>query len=173
MNAVDRTDVWVIERRQQSRFPLEAGATIRIGRPRSGQTLERDVAPERRIAGLVDFAHAADTEDRENSVRPDLATDERRRRRHLQWLVAEACGAGAVEMCQQRFDVGAKRLVALRELQDRSRALVDGPRELKLARFRSNVPPPTLITPRDAEYGLSVFGPPELLPANTTPTPPS
>jgi hypothetical protein len=42
--AVDRADIGVIERRQYSRFSLEAGATILIGEERLRQDLDRHVA---------------------------------------------------------------------------------------------------------------------------------
>ena len=57
--AEDLRDVWVIQRSERLGFTLEAGHTVRVGRERLGQDLDRDGAIEARIAGFVDFAHAA------------------------------------------------------------------------------------------------------------------
>ena len=56
---VDRADVRVIERREDPRFALEAGQAIGIRGEGTRQHLERDVAPELRVASAIHLAHAA------------------------------------------------------------------------------------------------------------------
>ena len=65
LDAVDRGDVRVIQRGEHARFALEARQAIR-DRPRttSRQDLERDVAPQLRVARAIDLAHAAGAEQR-------------------------------------------------------------------------------------------------------------
>jgi len=52
----NRTDVGMVERRQHARFALEAGASIGIADKGGRQDLDRDVAPEPRVAGAIDLA---------------------------------------------------------------------------------------------------------------------
>ncbi len=52
----------MIQRREQLRFALEAGQPIGIAGEEVGQDLERDVAPEPRVAGAIDLSHAAGAE---------------------------------------------------------------------------------------------------------------
>ena len=59
LEAVDRRDVRVVERRQQLGFALESGQVIGIGRQRGRQGLQRHVAIELRIARAIHLAHAA------------------------------------------------------------------------------------------------------------------
>ena len=65
---VYRRDVRVVERRQQARFPFEACQPIGIVRERRRQDLDRDVAPQARIAGAIHVAHPAGAEQRPNLV---------------------------------------------------------------------------------------------------------
>ena len=58
-DVVERADVRMIERRDRARLALEALAQLRVGRERRRQDLDRDRAVEPRVAGAVDFAHAA------------------------------------------------------------------------------------------------------------------
>ena len=62
LEAVDLRDVWMIQRRQDLRFPSETGQTVGVGRERVRKDLQRDVAIERRVARAVDLAHAAHAE---------------------------------------------------------------------------------------------------------------
>ena len=59
LDAVDRTDVRMIEGREQARFTLEPGEAVRIGSERTRQDLDRDVASQLRVARTVHFAHPA------------------------------------------------------------------------------------------------------------------
>ena len=73
LEAVQHADVRVIERRQHARFPLEARQPIGIGGQRPRQHLDRDLAPEARVARPVDLAHAATAEQRRDAVDTDVA----------------------------------------------------------------------------------------------------
>jgi hypothetical protein len=48
----------MIERRQQTRFTLEASEPVGVAREGIGEGFERDVAAEPRVARAVDLAHA-------------------------------------------------------------------------------------------------------------------
>ena len=52
----------MIERGEHLRLALEAREAIGIGGERLGQDLDRDVAPELRVARAVDLAHPAGPE---------------------------------------------------------------------------------------------------------------
>jgi hypothetical protein len=56
--AVDRTDVGMVQRRQELRFALKASQAFRIGGERFRQDFERDVAIQLRIARAIYLAHA-------------------------------------------------------------------------------------------------------------------
>ena len=49
----------LVERRQDLRFPFEAGEPVRVVGERLGQHLDRHVAIQFRVVGTVDFAHSA------------------------------------------------------------------------------------------------------------------
>ncbi len=55
LDAVDRADVWVIERRQGACFSLEARATIGVIRGVRGQKLDGDLTTQPLVAGAIDF----------------------------------------------------------------------------------------------------------------------
>jgi len=59
VQAVDRGDVRVIERREHLRFTLEPGESLRVCCHVGGQDLDRDVAPELLVARAIDLAHSA------------------------------------------------------------------------------------------------------------------
>ena len=59
LEAVDVGDVRVVERGEQLRLALEAGEALRVGGEGRGQDLDRDLAPELRVGGAIDLAHAA------------------------------------------------------------------------------------------------------------------
>ena len=72
---VECADVWMIQRRDGTSFPLESLAQIRIGRDMRGQNLDRDCAIEARVARFVDFAHPAGPEWRLDFVRAEASTE--------------------------------------------------------------------------------------------------
>src|SRR5207249_491468 len=55
--AVDRTDVRMIESSEHAGFTLEAGDPVRVPRVKSRQDLDRDVAFQLRIARAVHLSH--------------------------------------------------------------------------------------------------------------------
>jgi hypothetical protein len=63
--------VWVVERREHSRFALETGEAIRIAGEGVRQDLQRDLAIQLGIARAVHLAHAAGPEGGENLVRAE------------------------------------------------------------------------------------------------------
>ena len=87
MDAVNRPDVGMIERRQQARLALEARAPVGIGQPEIRQDLEGDLAAERRVASPIDVAHAAGAEQS-----GDLVGSEALARRERGGLVVEDVG---------------------------------------------------------------------------------
>ena len=65
----DLCDVRMIQRGERLRFPLETDQAIGIGGEEFGQDLERNITTEPGVACLVDLAHAARAERREDFVR--------------------------------------------------------------------------------------------------------
>ncbi len=77
-DVVDRRDVGVVERPGRTRLVLETTESIRILRERRRQNLDRDVAPEPRVARPVDLSHAARAERREDLVRTEAGAGRNR-----------------------------------------------------------------------------------------------
>ena len=75
VDLVDRADAGVVERRGGARLALEALERGRVLRHLRGQELQRDVAAELRVLGLVDDAHAAAAELRSDPVVRDGLAD--------------------------------------------------------------------------------------------------
>jgi hypothetical protein len=71
LHAVERGDVWVIERGERLGFPLEPRDAIGVRRERVRQDLHCDRAPQFRVACTVDFAHPAYAQRRDDFVEPD------------------------------------------------------------------------------------------------------
>ncbi len=74
LEAMNRRDVVVIERRQDLRFPLESGEALRIGGDRGGEDFERDLAIQLRVTGTPNFAHAAGAKRADDLEGPDSDT---------------------------------------------------------------------------------------------------
>ena len=70
LQAVDRRDVGMVQRRQHLGFALEARQALGIGGERRRQDLDRHLALEPRVGGAIDLAHTAGAERRD-----DLGTD--------------------------------------------------------------------------------------------------
>ena len=104
LDAIDRTDVWMIEGREHARFTLEPGEAVRIGSEGTRQDLNRDVASQLRVARPVDLSHAAFANLRRDQIRPqgladpDPSADSIRHGRGTQ-------ERGTTVMCQQRRDL--------------------------------------------------------------------
>ena len=71
LEAVDRGDVWVIERGEQARLALEPEEPLRVLREGVWNRLQRDVAMEASVARPVDLAHAAPPDRGDDFVRAD------------------------------------------------------------------------------------------------------
>jgi hypothetical protein len=73
LHPVDRADVWMIQRGEQARLALEARDPLGMGREGLGEDLDRDIAPEPRIARAINLSHAAAAEQRVERVDADAA----------------------------------------------------------------------------------------------------
>ena len=72
--AVDGGDVWVVQRGEGLRFPLEAREPIGVVRERLGQDLDRDVSIQLRVAGPEDLPHAAFADPGDNFIDTEMGT---------------------------------------------------------------------------------------------------
>ena len=68
---VDLGDVRMIQRREDLRFALEPGDAVRIVGEDVREDLDRDFAPQLRIARAINLSHAAAAEGSDDLVRPD------------------------------------------------------------------------------------------------------
>jgi hypothetical protein len=59
---------WVIQRRGRFRLQLEAPKTLDVSGKRRREDFDRDISSESRIAGAIDLAHSARTEQAINLV---------------------------------------------------------------------------------------------------------
>ena len=75
LEAVDLGDVGMIERGQYLGLALEACLVFRIACERLWKNLDRDLAPESRIAGTIHLSHAACAKERQHFVRADVSGD--------------------------------------------------------------------------------------------------
>ena len=136
-DVVDGQDVRVIELPGGARLLLEAMHPAGIGRERLGDQLDRDLAPQARIARAIDLAHAAGAKPADDLVRTDAGTG-----RDLSWdaprIIAWVCigvsvdaERGAhVERHEQRPDADR---IAIGELDRRGDALAAAKRAVLAA----------------------------------------
>ena len=68
LEAVDRRDVWVIERREDFGFALESRQAIRVASKRRRQHFDRHGSFQVGVGGFVDFPHPADADERGDLV---------------------------------------------------------------------------------------------------------
>ena len=140
MDAVNRPDVGVVERREQARLALEPRASVGIGQPEiRRQDLEGNLATERRVAGAIDAAHATGPEQS-----GDLVNSETLARRERWALMVEDAGDRAEHASahiaidrrcedrsvpgiggQERFDVGLQRAVIAAQITYEAGAVFD------------------------------------------------
>jgi hypothetical protein len=73
-HGVDRGDVRMVERGEHAGFAFEAREPVRIAEERGGQHLDRDLAPEMRVAGAVHLAHASGAQQAQDRVRTEGVT---------------------------------------------------------------------------------------------------
>ena len=78
LDAIERGDVRVIERGQDARFAVEAGAALGVGGPIAGQHFEGDVATQAGIARAIHLAHPARAERCRDLEHADVAADTHR-----------------------------------------------------------------------------------------------
>ena len=89
LDGVNGDDVRVIERRHRLRLALEPSERVGLGRQPLRQDLDGNVAIEAQVMGLVDDAHAALTELRDDHIRTEGGTWSQGHRRSGSY----ACGA--------------------------------------------------------------------------------
>jgi hypothetical protein len=81
LETIDRTDVRMVQRRQQPGFPLAASESLRVSMERPGQHLDRNVTPALAVARPVHLAHATDGQHAEDAMGTELAAQQR-------WILA-------------------------------------------------------------------------------------
>jgi hypothetical protein len=68
VQAVDRPDVWMVQRGEDLGFSTEAREAFGIVREALRKDLQGDIPPEFRVPGAVDFAHPAGADERDEVV---------------------------------------------------------------------------------------------------------
>jgi hypothetical protein len=117
LEAIDRADVRMIERREYVSFALESRQPLRIQRERSRQHLHRDIAPQASITGAIHLAHPARAERPNQLIHTDAPAGRQRRRRRVDQRRREGHRRpveNAVDrrrLRQQRFDFPPQILV--------------------------------------------------------------
>jgi len=109
--AVDRSDVGMIERRQQLRLALETRHAFMIPSKFLRQNFEGHLATEPRVACPPDLAHATGAEEIENLVRTEIRSRGEAHQRCLPWSKE---GAGRVPFTRRRLFRRPSRVVLLR-----------------------------------------------------------
>ena len=66
--AIERGDVWMIERREHVRFSPEPGEAFRVAPQRLGKNLQSDITTESWMAAAVYLSHAALSDDGDDFV---------------------------------------------------------------------------------------------------------
>ena len=143
---VDRADVRMVERREHPRFALEAGQPVGIRGEGTRQNLERDVAPELRVARAIHLAHAARPEQCLDLIDADASPGQhgsagvgddpgRRRERRLR---QEAGGLALVR--QQRCHFLLERVIAGARLAQESGAIARVTRQRGVIDLRDLLP---------------------------------
>ena len=71
-DAIDRSDIWMIQCGQHARLALESGKALVVAGKGAWQNLDRHVAPEARVVGAIHLSHPAPAEQRLNLVDAEL-----------------------------------------------------------------------------------------------------
>ena len=71
-DVVERADVRMIEARDRARLALQSRAELRVRGELGGEDFHRDVAPEARVDGAIDLAHATRADRADDLVRTEL-----------------------------------------------------------------------------------------------------
>ena len=129
LEAVDRADVGMIQRREDPRLPLEAREPVRTARERARQDLDRDVAPKLRVARAIDLAHPADAKERLQLIAAERLTGQRRRDRfgdHARREMERRLGEEFIghRLVQQRLDLAPHRRIVGTGIGQKGGALV-------------------------------------------------
>ena len=74
LEAVDRGDVGMVQRRQRLRFAVEARQAVRIRGHRSRQHLDGDLAREVRVGRAIDLSHSAHANLGSDFIRAEAGT---------------------------------------------------------------------------------------------------
>src|SRR5215203_990289 len=109
-DAVNRGDVWMVQRRERACFTFEADHTVRIRHPFAGQDLDRDFAAKPAIAGAVDLSHPTGSEEALHLVATDAAADQRRRG-EVRGGDRCALWPRSVALVQERPDLTPERII--------------------------------------------------------------
>ena len=110
LEAVDRRDVRMVERRKELRLSFEAGEAVRIEPEGFGQDLERDVPIQSGVAGPIDLAHPARTDRSGDLVWADARTG---RQRHSPPILRESLMGDADHSVDVRTRVAVATWVGL------------------------------------------------------------
>src|SRR5207249_331066 len=89
LEAVDRGDVGVIQRREHPRLALETGEAIAVLEEEIRQGLDRDLAVQLQVPRAVDLSHAAPANRGDDLVRADAGTGCESHRVEIQYVIAE------------------------------------------------------------------------------------
>ena len=127
LEAVNRADVRMIQRREHARFAIEAREPAGIAREGVRQHLDRHLAAELRVPGAVDLAHAADADERLHFVAAECLVDERRVRvseagRHVACMAGEPAFVGR-RLAQQAFDLALQFFVGATRIGEIGRSI--------------------------------------------------
>jgi hypothetical protein len=130
LESINRRNVRMVERGEQSRLTLEPRAAIRVPDERFGQDLDGDIATELHVARPVDVAHPAGAKQRADFVRSQTLPDQcpdwfvwfDGRRHRLQRRRPEEIGR-LVRRRDQRFHLEPQRLIAKAGVAQKCRAV--------------------------------------------------
>ena len=126
--AVDRSNVRMVQRREDLRFPPEAPYPLGIRGESRRQNLDRHLSPERCVRGAVYLAHPARAEERFDPIRPE------QRARHDAVIATQQVdddrpdraidreGFGMLGFGEQRVDLIAQLSIARARLLDECRS---------------------------------------------------
>ncbi|MCX6545199.1 MAG: hypothetical protein NTV05_12425 [Acidobacteria bacterium] len=136
LEAVDRGDVRVVERRQRPRLAVDACQAAGVARELGRQRLDRDVAAELAVVGAVHLAHSAGADEGEEVVGPELAADQRTAIGHRGVQLEERRrlqeGAGALVVRHEDADLVAQIGLAAACFLEKGRTALGRPRERRV-----------------------------------------
>ncbi len=101
-DVVDGRDVRMVERRDRARLAFEPPQPVAVGREGGRQDLDRDAAPEPRIARTIDLAHPAGAEQADDFIRSEMRAF--RERHGLADILVRECAVRGAE-CGARCGV--------------------------------------------------------------------